>query len=482
MIIFRLDFERKRYHATAWGKNVNEGIVDWPPSPWRLLRAIISSWKTYHQDLPEDIIWPILQTMLSSKVSFKLPPAREAHTRHYVPLASTSTKKIIKTEKILDTFIVVGDQPVFAIWEDANLDKVQRKILQDVLDDIRYIGRSESLCSVVLFNEKIVPNCTPMNGHGTEDVEITNVLTPKKSASLEKLCVTTRELKSEKRTYPVETEIIPYIRPSGCLTARPSATAHASIPSITVVRYAITGKMRPLVADTISIGDSFKRTAMSIYGKMNTGGMSPVLSGRHGSDGSIMLDNHKHAFFLPTDEDNDNKLDHITVVSLAGHPFKPDVMTALMKIKRIWHGSNALQITYLARGQTEDFKTVPILQRANVWISDTPYIPNRHIKKNGNGIKDNPMDQIRREAASRELPHINHIKIIKTKMHGFLPIQFKKYRKKGLHVCGGAYSMCIEFAEKVQGPVSFGYGSHFGLGMFVPQNNAAVWNRGQTLS
>lgn len=474
MIILRLDFERKKYHAAEWGRNINEGFVDWPPSPWRLLRAIISSWKTYRQDIPENAMWPILQAMLSSRVTFRLPPAREAHTRHYVPLASTNAKtKTAKKEKILDTFIIVGDEPVFAIWEDADLDKVQQEKLFSILNNIRYIGRSESLCSVVLVDGEIVPNCTPMNGIGAEaDVEITDVLTPKKNASLEKLCIRTSVLKSEKRIYPAETEIIPYIRPSGCLSAIPDTSAHTLPPRVTAVRYAITGKPRPLVTDTITIGDSFKRAAMSVYGRLNAGGMSPVLSGRHNGDGNIMLDNHSHAFFLPTDEDNDNRLDHMTVVVSTGRSFEPDVTAALMKIKRIQHGHNMLQITYLARDMLENFKAAPILQRANRWVSDTPYMPNRHIKRNDNGIvKDGPADQIRREAVRRGLPHIKHIKIKTKKMHGFLPLQFKKYRKKGLQVCGGAYSVSIEFAEKVQGPISFGYASHFGLGMFVPEND-----------
>ena len=364
MITLRLYFEMGKYHATEWGRNVNEGIVDWPPSPWRLLRAIISSWKTHHQDIPEDVMWVILQTMITNTVSFKLPLARVAHTRHYVPVASISQKtKTIKTEKILDTFIIVGNEPIFAIWKDATLDKVQREILSDILNDIRYIGRSESLCRVVFFEGDVIPNCTPMNGvDGGDDVEIADVLVPKESISLEKLCVRTGVLKSKKRIYPTETEIIPYVRPFGCLSAIPNPSDHASAFSVAVVRYAITGKPRPLVTDTIVIGDSFKRAAMSIYGKLYDGAMSPVLSGRQSDDGNILLDNHSHAFFLPTDEDNDNRLDHMTVAVSSKHTFDQKVTNALMKIKRVQHGHNVLQITHLARGRQENFTLAPILQ------------------------------------------------------------------------------------------------------------------------
>ncbi len=40
-LIFR--FPAGRYHATPWGHHVNEGLIEWPPSPWRLLRALLAT-------------------------------------------------------------------------------------------------------------------------------------------------------------------------------------------------------------------------------------------------------------------------------------------------------------------------------------------------------------------------------------------------------------------------------------------------------
>jgi len=42
MITLAFHFPGGRYHATPWGHQVNEGLVEWPPSPWRLLRALLS--------------------------------------------------------------------------------------------------------------------------------------------------------------------------------------------------------------------------------------------------------------------------------------------------------------------------------------------------------------------------------------------------------------------------------------------------------
>ena len=471
MITLEFRFERGKYHATKWGRNVDEGFVDWPPSPWRIMRAIIYSWKMYHSDIAEDVVWPILQAMISSKILFKLPPARQAHTRHYVPLSFTKNKRLAKA-KMLDSFVVVGkESPMYAIWEDTVLDVAQQKTLQDILSSIRYIGRSESICTVRMTDKKIEPNCAPLNGRIAEDMEITDVLAPSEEATLDRLCVNIRNLhKKHRMVYPPGSMLVQYTRMASSLSAMPSPPVRDNPIHVTAMRFAITGKVRPWVTDAVKIGDSFKRAAMSAYGTQNPGSMSWALSGMD-IKGDIMRDNHSHAFFLPTDEDGDRKLDHVTVV--AKHPFEQDVIVALASIRRIRHSGELLRITYLARGKKENFKA-PILQRSKRWVSDTPYALNRHMKTRRMGerkcVVDGPEEQLRRETQSRGMPSIKEIEV-KTgvKVHGFLPVQYNRWRKGGLPGFG-AYAVRIEFEESVDGPISLGHASHFGLGMFVPEN------------
>ncbi|MFZ2345189.1 MAG: type I-U CRISPR-associated protein Csb2, partial [Candidatus Microthrix parvicella] len=46
----QVSFPLGRYHATPWDRHVNEGAVEWPPSPWRMVRALIAVW---HDRCPE---------------------------------------------------------------------------------------------------------------------------------------------------------------------------------------------------------------------------------------------------------------------------------------------------------------------------------------------------------------------------------------------------------------------------------------------
>ena len=52
MFALAFRFPAGRYHATPWGRNVNEADVAWPPEPWRLLRALIAAyWRKGNHEL-----------------------------------------------------------------------------------------------------------------------------------------------------------------------------------------------------------------------------------------------------------------------------------------------------------------------------------------------------------------------------------------------------------------------------------------------
>ena len=477
MLTLGIRFETGKYHATQWGRNVNEGFIDWPPSPWRIMRAIISAWKIYHQDIPEDTMWPILKSMLSCDVSFRLPPATQSHTRHYMP-TNVMKKEKLKKEKVIDSFVIVDkESSLFASWADVSLDKNQESTLRRVLKKIRYLGRAESWCNVLLTDEKIEPNCVPLDGEADNDMEITDVLVPSADATLGDLLIRTARLHNElKMIYPPKSRRMQYVRPADSLSHVPSTDSlgHRShhLPNVTVVRYIITGSVRPKITETVLIGDAIKRTAMSKYGSMNSGVMSQVLSGRT-AKGKTLQDNHAHAFFLPTDEDDDGILDHVTVV--AKNPFSELELKALGAVRYIWH-RDRIKLVFASRGNSENL-TVPILRCAAKWKSTTPYVLNMHPKTKGFGkdkrVVNGPEFQLLREIRNRGMPDAKiDVQDRESRICSFLPVEFKRWRRDRL-LGFGAYDIRLEFEKEMSGPLSFGHASHFGLGMFVPDSEAS---------
>ena len=65
-------FPLGRYHANPWDRAVNEGATEWPPSPWRLLRALVATWHTRWPGLPAPVLDGLLDS-LADPPSYRTP-------------------------------------------------------------------------------------------------------------------------------------------------------------------------------------------------------------------------------------------------------------------------------------------------------------------------------------------------------------------------------------------------------------------------
>jgi len=87
MVAISIRFPAGRYHATPWGRHVNEAEVEWPPSPWRILRALVAIWHRKGWDERHSLktLDELVETLSTRFPSYSLPPAVRAHSRHYMP-------------------------------------------------------------------------------------------------------------------------------------------------------------------------------------------------------------------------------------------------------------------------------------------------------------------------------------------------------------------------------------------------------------
>src|SRR3984893_16198064 len=86
-VILKLTFPAGRYHATPWGHHVNEGLVEWPPSPWRLLRALIAcGYGTQGWGEMPPAAERLIESLAEKLPHYRLPSASVAHSRHFMPL------------------------------------------------------------------------------------------------------------------------------------------------------------------------------------------------------------------------------------------------------------------------------------------------------------------------------------------------------------------------------------------------------------
>ncbi|RLS31379.1 MAG: hypothetical protein DWH80_07950 [Planctomycetota bacterium] len=173
--------------------------------------------------------------------------------------------------------------------------------------------------------------------------------------------------------------------------------------TIQVVRYALNSvtmnrPVLPPLTDTLLIGGKFRDAALAIYGVV-TGKKNwfdydeadpyPRNLCGHERDRKPLC-GHTHAFFWPTDEDNDGFLDHVTVYCPAG--FEQSEVDALRRLVRIRQrgGRPDLLVTPVFLGKAEAFgpwQLKPGAEPVRSFVSATPYFCPLHLThgKNGSG-------------------------------------------------------------------------------------------------
>ncbi len=330
-----LYFEAGRFHATPWGRHVNEGQPEWPPSPWRLLRAVVASWKRkLGDDAGVEKLMPGVIAKLLDPPVFRLPPTSLGHTRHYMPL------KRQDTTMVFDAFVSLSQsQPVVMSWPEVVLDETEQSVLQKVLSHVSYFGRSESWCSAGIVpspsNHEI--NCRPIapaDGSVTGEWETVRVLcadpnsalqnehTPKKIVKSGKgktarkdecpiydpdwhLCMETLVLHERRWSDPPGSNWVDYMRHRDCFAGDSSArTTHTRVfpvPKYVAARFVVDGRVLPLVTETVYVAEIARQVLQGIYGKRFDNSSSPAFSGKEVN--GARLEGHQHAFFLPSDED-----------------------------------------------------------------------------------------------------------------------------------------------------------------------------------
>ncbi|HOE12832.1 MAG TPA: type I-U CRISPR-associated protein Csb2 [bacterium] len=514
-IAFR--FLSGRFHATPWGRHVNEGVPEWPPSPWRILRTLVATWKRKLPGIENAAVKEIIESLLEPPV-FALPQATVSHTRHFMPLKRGPEDKTL----IFDTFVSIERKAeVIAIWPGTNLRGEQADLLRLVLSNVGFFGRAESWCEARLLGQEEIDqleeriNCVPLNvsqpGSNQEIVRVLcadpetafgNEYTPKMTIGKGKkksesplydpdwhLCMETLEIHKQKWSDPPGAKWVSYIRQSDCFKPSPKRSVRRKQPRFQVARFVIDGPVLPLVEETLPFAELMRRSLMWRYSHlpgMESPCFSEIFSGKNIADGSP-LEGHQHAYFLPADEDDDGRIDHITVVS--DMCFGDGELRSLDRIRKLKWGEDELGLMLIAL-TTRDEAGGCLFGPSKVWESATPFLVTRHPKKRGQK-RDSPellshpldfvrqvlteeLDRYRRECRPDILEHCSIELLNENRIgaHHLRPIQFKRFRQKrgddGGRCPAGGFR--VTFPEPVRGPLCLGHSCHFGLGLFIAKS------------
>jgi CRISPR-associated protein Csb2 len=535
MLAIELAFPTGRYHATPWDQHANEGVVEWPPSPWRLLRALVATWHLKaREDVAEQTVVALVESLASALPSYFLAPATPAHTRHYMP----GTGETDKNSKTFDPFLHLGAGARIGVtWPGVSVDQAGEQALSLLLARVGYLGRAESLVEARLVEAVPDPNCfapgedDPVDEDGFEltrllapvpptelaawcekalarqlDIALSEKhakamtkgkpanarLSPKERRTIEAMIpvsvfqalqADTAEMRQQGWSRPPGTRWVTYARPRGLMSTAPAVRSRqATGAPPTVARFAVAGKVPRRLTEALYVAERMRKALMS------KSDAAAVFSGR-GVDNQPNR-NHEHAFILAEASGRRDDITHVTVYARMG--FDGVARRALDTVRQIWGGAALLDVVLLGVGDVKDFAGTdvragqcPLLATSTTWISRTPFVPTRHPKRRGRSVQrdetgmviGSPEHDLVRLLQLGGYPSLARPPVpVDHTLLGGRPTRWSEFRTRRIEGDGrrgpaGGCGFRITFVEPVSGPIALGYGAHFGMGVFVPDGS-----------
>jgi CRISPR-associated protein Csb2 len=227
----------------------------------------------------------------------------------------------------------------------------------------------------------------------------------------------------------------------------------------------------PTIARTLPQAELFHGALVS---KLGFGGAPcPEIVGR--DEAGEPLKGHQHSHILPVDLDGDGRLDHIVVFARMGLGARAQHAVRTLRRTYMKGGVGELQVAVAGAGALNDLRGIGAGMSqavdellgpstgAYTWITTTPFVPPRHLKKAG---RSSLAGQIEAELKSRGFPPAK-IDILDWAGGTLALRNFVRRRQRGPQPpIDVGFALRLQFDSPVVGPICVGYGSHFGLGCF----------------
>jgi len=466
MTTIELRFPARRFHATPWGRHVNEGVPEWPPSPYRLLRALYDAWKRKHPELPERDINDVLIALAGAAPRFRLPAATASHTRSYL---HTNTFDPTDKTLIFDAFVAVpAEGRCYMCWEGLELSDGQAGVLRTLLASLNYLGRSESWVEAGLVDGEGSGMwlCDPIERSAASgDAVPVACAVPfeeyrGKRTWLDALAYATTDLLKERRSGPPAMRLVQYVRPAAALATRVPRIPAKNLAGTQAVVLALDSAVLPLVTATVEVAEQVRTRLMGIHKRLmgDPARVSPRFSGKDAE--GRPLRGHPHAFILPLGNGKGRIARILLYVGTAG--FDGDEIRAILELRNLYRsGSNKpVRVVATWRGSANDEAVRP---GAKTVRSCTPFVPARHWRPGRDPVTFLE-NEVRRECAYHGLPDPARVDGLERSGAVFEWVEFRRNRRD--EPVRPGYGFRIEFPHEVPAPFSLGYGCHFGLGQF----------------
>lgn len=479
MSVLEIAFPAGRYHATAWGRNVNEGDPEWPPSPFRLARALMDVRFRRHADIDDSRLESAL-LLLTGAPRFSLPPTSKMAVKYYFDQGKPDGKK----QGVLDAFVCMQKSATLymELPQDAPTDALH--VLGTLVASLPYLGRAESWIEARIrpdLPEERCWNCVPVQCDDADTLtEVQTLLTPEayadlpclpmtgkgrkrqKCSWLEALALTTDDLRADGWNRPPLLGRHTYVLTEDEWQRRPAPSANR-VPCC--VTYAIRSTPQLSVTRTLPLAERVRIGLMSQH-KRCCGGdesrVSPLFSGK--DELGQPLRGHQHAFYWPCDTDGDGRIDHVRVLLPGG--LTDEERAALQRLHHVWaQGAELAELVFLHCLPHTSFA------EAQTVVSATPVVLVRHYKPSKGTFREWLETEVRRSCDEQRLPEPVTIEAFPSlPLRDGTSLSWNSFirQRKGQAPRHG-YGFRLHFETPIRVPFALGSFAHFGLGLFVAE-------------
>ncbi len=517
-VILRQTFPLGRFHANPWRTfPFEDPHGEWPPSPWRLLRAILARSHQFERERGVRChAWreSLVRAFSTGAVGWHLPAFtwRGPGLRQYQPATfewdPPSRTKTVKGRRVnipgektyrstlaRDNFRVVGSVGMDAddtgalwwvmdgeAWSEGLLDWLDASLAR-----MTYFGRAEAITEIQRVEKlpaDVHVNCPLEQRPSSGSVP---VLAPTAEATLEQVQAVTDDPSVANSTVPPGACWLHAKRP-----VRPPIRMPRSAPrmreSPRVIQFGIGTRVSPPRKAVVVLTQRFRGRVIREFlaGSWRRADAARrvaarLLTGKE-ADGSPLRDRrHPHARFGILFDPETRKAARLLV--WRDQPFSDHEQRAILKA-----AEQELQLSFGRAGARDPWtvRLVPLDSQVpppagfgdrayGCWKTVTPYVPPRHVYDRRGRPKagESPEEQLRVELERQGYDtagltvRVDNQASEWTRVHG--P---RHNRDDSTNTERRGYHVLLVFSTPVRGPIALGHSSHFGIGLFVGVDDA----------
>ncbi|MBI4700559.1 MAG: type I-U CRISPR-associated protein Cas5/Cas6 [Deltaproteobacteria bacterium] len=505
-LILQQVFPLGRFHATPWRVSpFDDAFGEWPPSPWRLVRAVVARWYQWTREATgprgEQELNDLVRALCDSAYRFHLPvhSRRGSPLRQYLPVEfgwnppdkKKPAERSYGTSLAQDNYWCVSRDDDGAVWWFVDGNRWTDRLVETLdrcIERMTYFGRAESFTQMRRDSGPApTPNCELIEQSGVAPPSSSvPVLVPLRAANRSDVERVTDDPDVAGRTVPPGARVMFAVRPQGA-PARDGPTVMPTRTDCRLVQLAVGWNVAPEPRAVVRLTARFRSAVLRELLRIKTGHHDATWSTAASSVREAMADmlgkdanrkplaGHRHAEFLAWWE---HGAPTRLLVWREVRPFDRDERTAILR-------AASRELSWAAAGPEADAWKVRLVpldsavppppgfdgQPAPCWESVTPYVPPRHHLRGGRSrASETVPSQIRRELTLRGVAGAAHVEIEEVGDAAWVAVHVPRGEAGKRAFLGDrrGYWVHLGFREPISGPLRLGHSSSFGLGLFRP--------------